>query len=744
MQKTETLLLFSCNISVSSEPGVLGYFEFSSSPQPPGYLTFFTSALHSLKKDYLGTVRFGVITNKHLAKLVSLVHSGSVYLHRHFNTSLVFPREVLNYTAENICKWALENQETLFRWLQPHGGKSLLLNNELKKGPALFLFIPFNPLAESHPLIDEITEVALEYNNCHGDQVVERLLQHLRRVDAPVLESLALEAPAQLPDPPLITASPCCNTVVLPQWHSFSRTHNVCELCVNQTAGGVKPSSVSMPQCSFFEMAAALDSFYLKEQTFYHVASDSIECSNFLTSYSPFSYYTACCRTISRGVAGFIDSEQGVFEAPTVAFSSLEKKCEVDAPSSIPHIEENRYLFPGVDMTSTNFTGLSCRTNKTLNIYLLDSNLFWLYAERLGAPSSTQVKEFAAIVDVKEESHYILDPKHALMKLTLESFIQNFSVLYSPLKRHLIGSDSAQFPSQHLITEVTTDTFWEVVLQKQDVLLLYYAPWCGFCPSLNHVFIQLARNLPMDTFTVARIDVSQNDLPWEFMVDRLPTVLFFPCNRKDLSVKYPEDLPITLPNLLKFILHHSDPASSPQNMAKSPTKECLQSEAVLQRGHISHLEREIQKLRAEISSLQRAQVQVESQLSSARRDEHRLRRQQRALEEQHSLLRAHSEQLQALYEQKTRELQELARKLQELADASENLLTENTWLKILVATMERKLEGRDGAESLATRKEVRPKQPEPSSTPQLPGSSPPPANVSATLVSERNNENRTD
>uniref|UniRef100_A0A673VIF5 Thioredoxin domain-containing protein n=1 Tax=Suricata suricatta TaxID=37032 RepID=A0A673VIF5_SURSU len=32
------------------EPGVLGYFEFSGSPQPPGYLTFFTSALLSLKK----------------------------------------------------------------------------------------------------------------------------------------------------------------------------------------------------------------------------------------------------------------------------------------------------------------------------------------------------------------------------------------------------------------------------------------------------------------------------------------------------------------------------------------------------------------------------------------------------------------------------------------------------------------------------------------------------------------------
>lgn len=38
----------------------------------------------------------------------------------------------------------------------------------------------------------------------------------------------------------------------------------------------------------------------------------------------------------------------------------------------------------------------------------------------------------------------------------------------------------------------------------QNVLLLYYAQWCGFCASLNHIFIQLARLLPPDSFTVAR------------------------------------------------------------------------------------------------------------------------------------------------------------------------------------------------------------------------------------------------
>ncbi|XP_041531865.1 thioredoxin domain-containing protein 11 isoform X6 [Microtus oregoni] len=644
----------------------------------------------------------------------------------------------MNFTAENIYKWASENQETLFRWLQPHGGKSLLLNNELKKGPALFLFIPFDPLAESHPLLDEITEVALEYNNCHGDQVVERLLQHLRRVEAPVFQSLAPELPAPMPDVQLMAASPCCNTVVLPQGPAFSRTHNVCELCVNQTVGGTKPSSVSVPQCSFFEMAAALDSFYLKEQTFYHVVSGSIECSNFLISYSPFSYYTACCRTISRGMASFTGSEQDVFTAPAIAFSSLEKSCEATAPSSIPHIEENRYHFPEVGLTSTTFTGLSCRTNKTLNIYLLDSNLFWLYAERLGAPSSAPVKEFATIVDVKEESHYILDPNQALMKFTLESFIQNFSVLYSPLKRHLTGSDSAQFLSQHLITEVTTDTFWEVTLRKQDVLLLYYTPWCGFCPSLNHIFIQLARLLPEDTFTVARIDVSQNDLPWEFMVDRLPTVLFFPCNRKDLSVKYPGDLPITLPNLLRFILHHSDPASAPQDLGISPpTQECVQNKAVLQREHISHVESAMQKLRSEMSSLRRTQEKVEGRLYSARRDGHRLLLRQRALEQQQRLLRRHSQKLQALYVQKARELQELA-------SASETPLPEHTWLKILVATMEKELEGQGGAKEPAPLEKARPNHSKPMGATQLPGDTLPPSATSSTLTSERKHENRTD
>ncbi|CAM4632161.1 unnamed protein product [Caretta caretta] len=676
------------------EPGVLGYFEFNASPQPPGYLTFFTSALHSLKKDYLGTIHFGVITDKQIAEEISLTHSGSVYLHRHVNTSLIYSSEVMNYTAENICKWALENRETFIRWLRPHGGKSLLLNNELKKGPALFLFIPFNPLAESHPLLDEITKVALEYNNCSKSQAAEPVLQHLKDANSPVFESIVPHAHTQVAETSSITKYPCCNTVVLPHWHSISRTHNVCELCVNQTVG-VKPSKVNVPQCNFLEIEAALDSFYLKEHTFFQFVSNTIECSNFLSFYSPFSYYTACCRTVNRGLINVISSEKTIFQTPKVAFSSHGKKGKDDTQHSIPHIEDRNYFSPDFRINGTHITGLRCRTNKTLNLYLLDSNLFWMYAERLGASRSTHVKEFAAIVDLKEEANYILDQNQTLIKSTLENFIQNFSILYSPLKRHLVGDSSVHFPAHHVITEVTTNTFHDVVvLSEKDVLLLYYAQWCGFCASLNHIFIQLARLLPPNNFTVARIDVARNDLPWEFMADRLPTILFFPSNRKDESVKFPEDFSVTLPNLLKFILHYSSlPSAAPDS--EPCTKECPQKESVLQQEHISHLRSEIQKLRSEVSALHQAQDQLEAQLSEARREEHKLQQQKHTLEKQHSILQLHSEQLQALSEQKTRELEEMAEKLQELADASENLLTENALLKVLLASMEGKLENKD-------------------------------------------------
>ncbi|XP_078096883.1 thioredoxin domain-containing protein 11 isoform X2 [Mustelus asterias] len=671
------------------EPGVLGYFEFNASPQPPGYLTLYVSALHALKGDHQGTIRFGVITSKQVAEKISVTNPGTIYMHRHFNSSIVFPHHVLNFTAVNVYSWAFENRETFIRWLRPHGSKSLLLNNELKKGPALLLFFPFSPLAKKQPLMEEVTEVALKYHNCNNSEAVQRVLQYMEETGQADQEDQSPVSSPPVAGTSSQTRKPCCSTIMLPQWHPVSRTRNVCELCINQTVG-FRPSVVQVPQCNFVAMEAALDSFYLREETFLHLQSNPVGCSNILSYYNPFNYYTVCCRTFSSS----FQSEQINALNSSELFSNAEHRSGIIS-QGFPHIEDRVSTLLDLHHSQSRITGLNCNTNKTLNFYLMDSNLHWRFATRLGAHESAQVQEFATIIDLWDEVHYVLDQKQVLDKSSIESIIKDYSRIYSPLNRHLIAGAKSQAQEKYLIAEVTTQTFDSIVLDaEKNVLLLYYTQWCGFCTALNHVFIQVARLFHAnDGIVIARINVAKNDLPWEYMVDRFPTVLFFPSNRKDLSVKYPEDLPFTVPNLVRFILLHS-PQSVHQDSFQSCNPDCIQRAAALQKDRISQLETELRRLRAEMKALHQAEKQLALQLSATRREEHRLKLQNQALEAKNDKLRYHNERLQNLYSQRNAELAETAEKLGEITAVSEKLLKENILLKTFMASIEEELEGK--------------------------------------------------
>ncbi|RXN30680.1 thioredoxin domain-containing 11 [Labeo rohita] len=260
-------------------------------------------------------------------------------------------------------------------------------------------------------------------------------------------------------------------------------------------------------------------------------------------------------------------------------------------------------------------------------------------------------------------------------------FIQNFSASYSPLHRHLVGHKQQQ-QTQSLIQEVTSDSFLHTVMDSQrDVLLLYYSAWCGFCSVLNHVFLQLARLFQGNgALTVARVNVGRNDLPWEFMVDHLPSVLFFPRHRKQMSVKFPENTPMTVPNLLRFILQHTGHAPWEESGHGVEPK--------------SLLEAELRALQREVFSLHQARERLSQQLAVLWRENRRLALHTHTLETQNAELQEQSGRLETLYREKTRQLTDTVHRLQELADASEELLKENTLLKVLLNIL-RERDGRD-------------------------------------------------
>ncbi|XP_061085715.1 thioredoxin domain-containing protein 11 isoform X1 [Conger conger] len=617
----------------SYEPGVIGYFEFNASPQPPGYMIFLTSALQALKRDYRGGVRFGVVTNKHVAEAISLQEDEAVYMHRHFNKSLIFPRAEQNFTSENICGWAYEHRETILRWLQPHGGKSRLMEQELGKGAALLFFLPFDPLAPSQPLVQQIADIALQYHTCNDSDWWES-------------GHTSWDGLWQLSGRLAVAGTHCCNTVVLPCLDTVSHTRNVCELCLARSPPG-QPGAARSPHCPFHRMKAALDSFYLKRSAFARLLARGTACSNVVHSYSPSSRFSACCKTVGPKVV----SPPAPREPPPQASGAQ----------------------------AANITGLKCRTNKTLRFYLLDSHLHWTFAARLGARDNVRQAEFAAIVNLPDEVHYVLDHRESL-KETLEQFIWNYSVPYSPLKRHLVGASVPKSPDS-LIREVTTASFLSIVMDpEKDVLLFYYTHWCGFCSALNHIIIQIARLFQGNgKITVARVNAARNDLPWEFMVDHFPTLLFFPRERKHLSVKFPEDLRVTLPNLVRFVLRHS---SLPQREG----------------ARTGLLEEELRRLQGEARLLQRAREQLSQQLALLGQEKRRLSLHAQTLETRNVELQQQGRRLEVLYQEKSQQLTDTVGKLQALAEASESLLAENTLLKVLLASVKEKAQPGPGAE----------------------------------------------
>eukprot|EP00667_Euglena_gracilis_P009483 EG_transcript_9632 len=76
------------------------------------------------------------------------------------------------------------------------------------------------------------------------------------------------------------------------------------------------------------------------------------------------------------------------------------------------------------------------------------------------------------------------------------------------------------------VATVVGDNFNEVVLDDtKDVLVEFYAPWCGHCKSLVPTWNALARALKgVPSVVIAKTDATANDYPGGFQVSGFPTI----------------------------------------------------------------------------------------------------------------------------------------------------------------------------------------------------------------------------
>jgi len=116
------------------------------------------------------------------------------------------------------------------------------------------------------------------------------------------------------------------------------------------------------------------------------------------------------------------------------------------------------------------------------------------------------------IIKLEEDMSKYKPDSYDLSETGLTSFVQSF--LDGKLKQHLLSQDLPEDWDKEPVKILVSSNFDEVVFDKtKDVLVEFYAPWCGHCKQLSPIYDQLGEKFSdNESILIGKMDATVNEL----------------------------------------------------------------------------------------------------------------------------------------------------------------------------------------------------------------------------------------
>lgn len=173
---------------------------------------------------------------------------------------------------------------------------------------------------------------------------------------------------------------------------------------------------------------------------------------------------------------------------------------------------------------------------KKLSFAVANKNAFSHDVSELGLDASSGELPVVGIRTAKGDK-YVMQEEFSRDGKALERFLQDY--FDGKLKRYL-KSEPIPENNDGPVKVVVAENFDSIVNDdSKDVLIEFYAPWCGHCKSLEPKYKELGEKLANDpNVVIAKMDATANDVPSSYDVRGFPTIYFSPAGQKQSPKRY--------------------------------------------------------------------------------------------------------------------------------------------------------------------------------------------------------------